>query len=77
MALLPVWVIILPESTGIAWVVGGVLALVVLKRLLSNWTTLPQDLPRNKMLFDCLFRDRDLDHRSEWVQRGPRETTGT
>ncbi len=77
LALLPVWVVLLGESTSVAWFGGGVLALVVLKRLLSNWTPLPQDLPRKKVLFNRLFRDRDVDDRSEWVQRAPGGTAGT
>ena len=76
-ALLPVWVFILRDSTSLVWFGGIVLALVVVKRLLSNWTPLPPDLPRKKVLFNRLFRDRDVDDRSEWVQRGPRGTAGT
>ena len=76
LALLPVWVIILGEPTNIIWFGGGITALVVLKRLVSNWTPLPQDLPRKKVLLNRLFRDRDVDDRAEWVQRTPEGTTG-
>lgn len=48
-----------------------ILALIILKRLLSNSTAFPQDLSRKKVLFNRLFRDRDMDGRNEWVGRIP------
>ena len=49
----------------------AMLAVVVVKRLLSNSLAFPDDLPRKKVLFNRLFRDRDVDNRAEWVSRIP------
>ena len=74
LALLPLWAVIADEPNVIIWYCGGLLALVVLKRLLSNWTPLPEDLSRKRVLFNRLFRDRDVDDRVDWVRRVPRGT---
>jgi glycerol-3-phosphate acyltransferase PlsY len=71
LALLPVWAVIAGEPSVITWYCAGMLALIVLKRLLSNWTPLPQDLPRTKAVINRLFLDRDVSDRSEWVSRVP------
>lgn len=75
--LLPLWVILLPtwaisggDRLVIGWYCGGLVGLVVVKRLLSNWTPLYQGLPKKKVLFNRLFRDRDIDDRAAWV--GPK-----
>lgn len=52
----------------------GVLILVLLKRLSSNWGPLPRDLPRGKVFVNRLLRDRDVDDRNEWVERVPEAT---
>ena len=57
----------------ISWFCGGILALVVLKRILSNTLSFPEDLPRKKVLFNRLFLDRDVDDRAEWLERAPTE----
>lgn len=89
LALLPLWAIILGgmeaslpfqelwvgEPGVVIWYCVGLLGLVVLKRLLSNWTPLPQDVPRSKVLFNRLFRDRDVDSQADWVRRVPGGTT--
>ena len=78
LALLPIWAVLIspklalyPDQLVLSWYCGGVLALIILKRLLSNWTPLQQGLPRKKVLFNRLFRDRDVDDRAEWVRRSP------
>lgn len=71
LALLPLWAGISGEPDVVIWYCIGALALVVVKRLLSNWTPFPANLPRKKVLFNRLFRDRDLDDRTEWVKRAP------
>ncbi len=71
LATLPVWGIVAGDPLVISWYCAGALALVVLKRLLSNWTPLPEGLPRRKVLLNRLFRDRDVDDRAEWVSRNP------
>ncbi len=89
LALLPLWAIILGgmeaslpfqelwvgEPGVVIWYCVGLLGLVVLKRLLSNWTPLPEDVPRSKVLFNRLFRDRDVDSQADWVRRVPGGTT--
>jgi glycerol-3-phosphate acyltransferase PlsY len=74
LALLPVWAIIIGESSMISWYCAGALALVVLKRLLSNWNPFPEEMPRKKVIFNRLFRDRDVDDRAAWIQRVPGKT---
>ena len=79
--MLPLWVMLMPswaivggDRLVISWFCGGLVGLVVLKRLLSNWTPLYKGLPRKKVLFNRLFRDRDIDDRTEWVETGRTET---
>ena len=71
MALLPVWAVLSREPAVISYYCLALLGVTVLKRLLSNWTPLPEELPRGKVLFNRLFRDRDVDDRAEWVRRVP------
>ena len=77
---LPVLALVIPsgfkmaDGTTLAWFCLGILALVILKRLSSNWGPLPRDLPRGKVFVNRLFRDRDVDDRNEWVQRVPEAT---
>lgn len=52
----------------------GVLILVLLKRLSSNWGPLPKDPPRGRVFVNRLLRDRDVDDRNEWVERVPEAT---
>ncbi len=72
--LLPLWAFLGPYPVVVSWYCAGLLGLIVLKRLLSNWAPLPSDLPRKKVLFNRLFRDRDVDDRAEWVGRVPSGT---
>ncbi len=72
LVLLPVWTVIAQDPIVVTWYGIGVLTLVVLKRLLSNWTPLPAGLPKKKVLFNRLFLDRDMDDYAEWVHRSPR-----
>ncbi len=55
----------------VSWYSLAILAVVVGKRLLSNSATFPEELPRRKVLFNRLFRDRDVDDRGDWVARVP------
>jgi glycerol-3-phosphate acyltransferase PlsY len=71
LALLPLWSVIAREPSAIAWYCVGILALIVSKRLLSNWTPLPPDLPRARVLLNRLLLDRDVSDRSQWVSRVP------
>ena len=74
---LPVMAFVFPaglkmmDGTTLVWFCLGVLALVVLKRLSSNWTPLPNNMPRRKVFFNRLLRDRDVADRNQWVERIP------
>ena len=77
---LPVMAFLFPDilkmgdGTTMVWHCLGVLELIVLKRLSSNWSALPNDLPRRKVLLNRLFLDRDVDDRNRWVERIPGAT---
>ncbi len=78
---LPVLALLIPagfkmaDGMTLVWFCLGMLALVVLKRLSSNWAPLPGDLPRRKVFVNRLFRDRDVDDRNQWVKRIPGATS--
>ena len=83
LALLPVGALFFPGGLSVVWFGGdlpvvwyglGVLGIVSLKRLSSNWAPLPEGLPRKKVLFNRLVRDRDVDDRTQWVNRMPGAT---
>ena len=76
LTLLPVWAVLRGDPLAIILYCVGLLALVVLKRLVSNWTPMPEDLPRRKVLVNRLLRDRDLDDRAQWVDRVPESKPG-
>ncbi len=69
--LLPVWSIILGEPLAVTWFCVGLLGLVTLKRLTSNWNPPPHGTPRSHVYFNRLFRDRDLARREDWLERRP------
>ena len=71
LTLLPVLAVFRGDPLVISLYCVGLLALVVLKRLVSNWTPLPEDLSRKKVFLNRLLRDRDVDDRAQWVDRGP------
>ena len=59
------------EGLTMVWFTLGVLGLALMKRLLANWSPMPADLPRRKVFFNRLVRDRDVDDRTQWVERIP------
>ena len=69
LALLPLWATASGGPASLTIYCAGLVALIVLKRLLSNWTGFPQGISRKKVLFNRLFLDRDVDSRADWVQR--------
>ena len=77
LTLLPVWAVLSGDPLAIRLYCVGLLALVVLKRLVSNWTPLTEDLPKKKVLLNRLLRDRDVDRRAQWMDRGPQSKPGT
>ena len=73
LALLPLWSLLFGDPVAITWFCVGILVLVSAKRLTSNWTPMPEGLARSQVLFNRLFRDRDVSRREEWLNRGSRE----
>ena len=75
--ILPVLAFLIPEGLKMlegltmVWFSLGVLGLALLKRLLANWSPMPADLPRWKVFFNRLVKDRDVDDRTQWVERIP------
>lgn len=59
------------HSGVISWFCGAILALVVLKRILANTLEFPEGMPRSKVVFNRVFRDRDVDDQATWVGRVP------
>ena len=61
----------LVDGHTLVWYCLGVLGLIVAKRLSSNWTPLPADLPRWRVFLNRFFLDRDVVERDRWVERVP------
>jgi glycerol-3-phosphate acyltransferase PlsY len=59
------------ESVAISCFGGAALGLVVLKRLVGNSLEFPENVSRSRVMFNRLFRDRDVDDREKWVSRIP------
>jgi len=69
LALLPLWASVSGGPVSLTIYCASLVALIILKRLLSNWTRFPDDMPWKKVFFNRLFRDRDVDDRADWVRR--------
>lgn len=69
LALLPLWSTISGGPAALTVYCACLVALIVLKRLLSNNTGFPEGISRKKVLYNRLFLDRDVDDRAEWVKR--------
>ncbi len=69
LALLPLWSMISGGPAALTVYCACLVALIVLKRLLSNNTGFPEGISRKKVLFNRLFLDRDVDDRADWVKR--------
>jgi glycerol-3-phosphate acyltransferase PlsY len=61
----------LGDAAGISWFCAAILILVMLKRVLSNSLAFPEEISKKKVLFNRVFRDRDVDDRTTWLSRGP------
>ena len=59
------------ETLAMSVFCGAVLCVVVLKRLVGNSLMLPDDTSKGRVLFNRLFRDRDVEDREKWVGRVP------
>ena len=77
---LPILSLVIPaelkmaDGATLAWFCLGVLMLVLVKRLSSNWGPLPKDMSRGRVFVNRLLRDRDVDDRNQWVERVPEAT---
>lgn len=71
LTLLPLWAYLLHDNLNLVWYCFGLLGIVVLKRLSSNWTPFPQGVSWKRVLFNRLVRDRDVSDRTGWVRRIP------
>ena len=69
--LLPVWSVLLGEPLAVTWFCVGLLGLVTLKRLTSNWNPPASGVPLHEVYFNRLFRDRDVARREDWLERSP------
>ena len=76
LALLPLWSLLFNEPLAITWFCVGIIALITLKRLTSNWSPLPEGVPRSHVYLNRLLRDRDVHQRGEWLNRAPRGEQG-
>ena len=76
--LLPLWsFFVFNEPMAVTWFCVGILGLVTVKRLTSNWTPLPDGLPKKQVYLNRLLKDRDVSRREEWLDRGPRKKGGS
>ena len=67
--LLPIWALLFNESAPLLWLNLGLLTVLVLKRLTSNFG--PEAGSRFSRLFwNRLLYDRDTSDRASWVKRG-------
>ena len=69
LALLPLWSTISGGPAALTIYCACLVALIVLKRLLSNHNGFPEGISRKKVLFNRLLLDRDVDDRADWVKR--------
>ena len=62
---------IIERPTVYMTVLWSVLALMMLKRLVSNWQSPVEGVPMVRVLRYRLLFDRDIADRDEWVSRRP------
>lgn len=75
LALLPLWARVSGGPAALIVYCACLVGLIILKRLLSNWTGFPKDLSRKRVLFNRLFLDRDVNDRADWVRRAEENTS--
>ena len=71
LVLMPLWAYLVHDNLNLVWYCFGLLGIVVLKRLSSNWTPFPEGVSRKRVLFNRLVSDRDVSDRTGWVRRVP------
>ena len=69
LALLPLWAYLSGGPLALVWYTGAMTGMVVLKRLLTNSLSLPQEVPLKELLLNRLLLDRDSSDQAAWVQR--------
>ncbi|MBI2855651.1 MAG: glycerol-3-phosphate acyltransferase [Chloroflexi bacterium] len=70
-ALLPAWSVVFGEPTPVTVLCVSLVAVVSLKRLVSNHGTAMPGTPWRKRYLHRLLYDRDISSRDEWVYRTP------
>ncbi len=70
-ALVPLASLALGQPPHVVLVGIGLVALLVVKRLMGNWAPLFPGLSRRKVLLNRLVYDRDISDRRQWVTRQP------
>ena len=71
--LLPFWSLLFGEPMAVTWFCVGLLALVAVKRLTSNWSPFPEGVPIGLVLLNRVTKDRDISAREDWIHRRPKE----
>ena len=71
--LLPLWSLLFKEPIAVTWLCLGILGLVTAKRLTSNWSPLPEGMPKKAVFFNRLLKDRDVSLREDWLSRSPKK----
>lgn len=71
LVLLPVVAFLAEDNVNLVWYCLGMLGIIALKRLSSNWPPFPDDISRKRVLLNRLVRDRDVSDRTGWVRRIP------
>ncbi len=74
LALLPIWALVFREPMPIFLFCVALLAVTVLKRLMSNPGTAPAGLRWRDMAIPRLLYDRDTPKAGNWVARQPKDT---
>jgi glycerol-3-phosphate acyltransferase PlsY len=74
MALMAPLAVALGQPAENAYLLLGLVALVVLKRLTANWEGPPRGAPWRRVLLWRLLYDRDVARRGGWVSRRPEES---
>ena len=70
-ALLPVWTLLLNESTEVHLLSFALVALLAVKRLEANRIKGPEGVSWHRLIVRRLMHDRDVSTREEWTKRTP------
>lgn len=73
-ALTPAWSVLFGEPLPVTVLCSALVAIVAVKRVLSNPGTAEHGTPWRRVFLPRLLHDRDVASRDEWVHRTPPET---